>query len=42
MQSFFNLYKSAASVPNMTDPDRHRLNKALDELRHKANQALEH
>lgn len=42
MQSFFNLYKSAASVPNMTDLDRHRLNKALDELRYKANQAIEH
>lgn len=42
MQSLFNLYKSAASVPNMTDLDRHRLNKALDELRYKANQAIEY
>lgn len=42
MQSFFNLYKSAASVPNMTDLDRHRLNKAMDELRYKANQALDY
>lgn len=42
MQSFFNLYKSAASVPNMTDLDRQRLNKAMGELRYKANQAIEY
>lgn len=42
MQSFFNLYKSAASVPNMADLDRQRLNKAMDELRYKANQAIEY
>lgn len=42
MQSFFNLYKSAASVPNMTDIDRQRLNKAMDELRYKVNQAIEY
>lgn len=42
MQSFFNLYKSAASVPNMTDFDRQRLNKAMDVLRYKANQAIEY
>nr|DAP75577.1 MAG TPA: hypothetical protein [Caudoviricetes sp.] len=42
MQAMFNLYRSAGSVPYMTDLDRHRFNNALDELRYKANQAIEH